>query len=232
MLLILACVAFPARAQEMDNATNAEPGLHPKPSIVSPSWSLDLELQTPRTIAARDFSGSLRWYWYLPYTLTNHTGEDRLYTPQVTVTDNLGQIIQVGREIPPTVYPAVKSRLRNPLLESPEQVVGKILQGEDFARDSVFIWPVSEKDVDEFTIFISGADGETQVLVSPVTGEPVMQPAIDPLTEEPIMDESGKPTLAPVLVRRTRVLTYANPGTHGSPQFYNAELTETSVVMR
>lgn len=227
LLAVTCCLVSAALAQD-----DEELGLHPKPELVSPSWSFDLDVRQPRTISARDYSGQRTWYWYLPYRVTNYTGEDRLFTPQITVTNDKGEIFETGKGIPPTVYAAIREKLRNPLLETPEQVVGRVLQGEDFARDSIAVWPVSGKDIDQFTVFFTGADGETQELVSPVTGDVLMQPEVDPVTGEAVVDRDGKPVMTPVLVRRTRVYTFATPGTHNSPQFERPELIDESVVMR
>ncbi|MEM8496165.1 MAG: hypothetical protein AAF663_12355, partial [Planctomycetota bacterium] len=175
------------------------------------------------------------WYWYLPYKVVNHTNEDRLFIPEVTVMDNHGRIVTAGRKIPQNVYPAIAERLGNELLESPDDVLGRLLQGDDFAKESVAIWPASSRDVDEFTVFFAGADGETKQLLSPSTGEPVLQAAIDPITGEAVLDDEGNPVMQPVMVRRTRTFTYATPGTLSSNsklRLQPVQLIGESVVMR
>ncbi|MEM8738805.1 MAG: hypothetical protein AAGG38_10065 [Planctomycetota bacterium] len=188
-------------------------GTFAEPSIINPAWSFDLEVNTPKAIAVADDRGLVRWYWYMAYQVTNNTGEDRLFIPEVTVIDDNGRIVTVGRRIPASVYPAIAERLGNKLLLSPDDVLGRLLQGEDFAKESVAIWPASDEDVDEFTVFFAGADGETKPLLSPRTGEPVLQAEIDPITGAAVLDEQGNAVLQPVMVRRTRAYTYATPGT-------------------
>lgn len=165
----------------------------PEPAVVSPSWNLDLEYDQPRAVAVNDPAGNVRWFWYLPYQVTNRTGEERLFIPEVTVYTDTGEIIRAGHGVPAGVVDAVQKQLNNPLLESPIEVVGTILQGEDYAKESVAIWPAFDGDVDQFTIFFGGISGETQTVTNPLTGEEV-------------------------LVRRTKMLTYRTPGNYPSPQ--------------
>ncbi|MEO1236897.1 MAG: hypothetical protein AAFX76_08940, partial [Planctomycetota bacterium] len=152
-------------AQEQEPAE----GTHAEPSIINPTWAFDLTVNTPRPILVNDDRGVPRWYWYAAYKVVNRTGEDRLFIPEITVVDDNGRIVTAGRRIPPAVYPAIAERLGNDLLESPDDVLGRLLQGEDFAKESVAIWPASVEDVDEFTLFFSGVDGETKPLLSPRT---------------------------------------------------------------
>ncbi len=166
---------------------------YPEPAIVSPSWSLDIEVQAPEAIAIEDVDGTVRWFWYIAYKVVNPTDEDLLFIPEITIANDQGEIINAGQNVPPTVFPAIQERLGNPLLLSPVEVVGKLLQGEDFAREGVAIWPASEQDVDSFSVFIAGLNGETQNAINPVTGESV-------------------------LVRRTLMLEYKSPGNFVRPQ--------------
>ena len=56
------------------------------------------------------------------------TDEDLLFIPEITVANDTGDIINAGENVPPTVFPAIKKRLGNPLLLSPVEVVGKQLR--------------------------------------------------------------------------------------------------------
>jgi hypothetical protein len=166
---------------------------YPEPAIVSPSWSLEVEVTKPAAISIEDVDGSIRWFWYVTYKVVNPTDEDLLFIPEITVANDLGEIITAGENVPPTVFPAIKERLGNPLLLSPIQVVGKLLRGDDFAREGVAIWPAPDGDVDAFSVFIAGLNGETQTIANPLTGESV-------------------------LVRRTLMLEYKSPGNFQRPQ--------------
>jgi hypothetical protein len=213
-LLLLPALVFLARPVSAQNEdADSGPGTFAQPGIVNPNWSIDLELDTPNAIYVDPENAPGRWYWYAAYKVTNNTGDDRLFIPEVVIIDNDGRIVQANRRIPPAVFPVIAERLGNPLLESPNNVVGRLLQGEDFAKESVVIWPAAPRDVDEFTLFFGGVDGETQPLVSPSSGEVVMQEAVDPITGKTVTDEDGEPVMRPVTVRRTRAYTFATPGT-------------------
>jgi len=181
-LCLVVFSALPPRAQA-----------YPEPAIVSTSWSLDVTVRAPEAISIEDVDGSIRWFWYISYQVVNPTDQDLLFIPEITVANDRGEIITAGENVPPTVFSAIKKRLGNPLLLSPIEVVGKLLQGEDFAREGVAIWPVAEGDVDAFSVFIAGLNGETQNVVNPLTGESV-------------------------LVRRTLMLDYQSPGNFTNPQ--------------
>jgi hypothetical protein len=180
---------------------------YPEPAIVSPSWSLEIEVQAPEAISIEDVDGSIRWFWYIAYKVVNPTDEDLLFIPEITIANDRGEIITAGQDVPPTVFPAIKQRLGNPLLLSPVEVVGKLLQGDDFAREGVAIWPASSGDVDAFSVFIAGLNGETQNAMNPITGESV-------------------------LVRRTLMLEYKSPGNFTRPQEQPIIEVDRSEVMR
>ncbi|MEM9789612.1 MAG: hypothetical protein AAF842_04310 [Planctomycetota bacterium] len=176
----------PADAQQ---AGRPDVGTFATPRTASPSWTLDFDYQTPRAIAVEDLAGQTRWYWYLPYTVTNQTGADRLFVPNATVYTDAGQMIDANVDIPPAVYRAIDAQLDNDLLEPPTQVVGEILQGPDYARESVIIWPHFNTDVDRFTLFVTGLSGETASV------------------EVPGSDETE-------LLRRTAALKFGSPGNY------------------
>ncbi len=147
---------------------------YPRPAIITYSWEIDARFQAPGLISVQlPGKTESKLYWYLPYTVSNNTGEDRLWIPQVSVYTDRGQLIQAGRNVPAIVFLKIREVLRNHLLESPVDVVGTLLQGDDNARDSVVIWQAPEGDVDTFSVFIGGLSGETQLVTDPVTGEAV-----------------------------------------------------------
>ena len=166
---------------------------YPEPAIVSSSWQLDFEHQKPQAIAVEALDGSTQWYWYLPYKVINRSGDDRLFIPEFVIYTDAGDIISSGENVPAYVFAAVKRELGNDLLESPVEIVGPLLQGEDYARESVAIWPALPHDVDQMTIFVGGLSGETQTIQNPLTGERV-------------------------LVRRSLMLRYRTPGNYRTPE--------------
>ena len=147
----------------------------PEPRIVTDSWKIDFQFETPRVINVVTEPGQpAQTFWYLPYTVTNESGEDQMFIPDIRILTNEGQLLQAGRNVPPNVFDAIKAEQRNKLLESPIEVIGRILQGEDNAKDSVAIWAAPEADVDAITITIKGLSGETTVVKNPESGEEIV----------------------------------------------------------
>lgn len=181
---------------------------YPEPAIVSPSWALDFTFKNPQPMAVHNAEGQVQWYWYMPYKVVNQTGEDRLFIPEITIATDSGRIITAGQNVPPSVFTIVKRKLlKNPLLENPMEIVGKILQGEDYAREGVAIWPAFGHDVDEFVVFFAGHSGENATVLNPITGEKV-------------------------LMRRTMMLRFGSPGNHPSPETQPITLEQHTEVMR
>lgn len=148
---------------------------YPQPRIVTDSWQLDFDYEMPRVITVATEPGQPpRTFWYLPYTVTNDTGADQMFIPDVRILTNTGELITAGRDVPPVVFKAIEAEQRNPLLVSPIEVIGRLLQGEDNAKDSVAVWAAPEADVDAVTVLIKGLSGETTVVKNPETGEDVV----------------------------------------------------------
>lgn len=179
----------------------------PEPEIVPSAYQLDFTYNAPQAIAIRSPKGNIQWYWYLTYTITNNTGDDHLYIPDVTVSYDDGVIVTAGADIPSSVFKAIEKKQRDPLLLSPLQVVGELLQGKDFAKTSVAIWPHFGSQVKEMRIFIAGLSGET--------------------TKIKVKDKKE-----PVLLRKTRMLIYEVPGTNTHPQEQAIKRKSDKWIMR
>lgn len=193
--LILAITA-PAIAE--DRAAS-----YPEPNIVQSSWELDIKLNAPAVISVQiPDEPKPRLFNYITYTVTNRTGNDQLFVPDLNVLTDAGDLIQLNRNIPPLAFQKIKERLRNLLLESPTKIVGPILQGADNAKDGVAIWPVPDHNITSFKLFFGGLSGETHSVKDPVTGEPK-------------------------LLRKTLELSYETPGdeahTHQKPFVFKSK---------
>ena len=181
-----------------------------EPALVPTSWQLEFTYRAPRPIAVRGIDRRVRWYWYMPYKIVNNSGQEQFFVPEFTIATNRGDIITAGRGIPPHVFTAVKKELGNRLLENPLQVSGRILLGEDHAKESVAIWPVFQHDVDYQTIFVASLSGESVIIKHPLTGKDV------PL-------------------RKSLMLTYHTPGSRApsvTPQQQTVRLLSKTWVMR
>ncbi len=168
-----AAEADAAQAQAVGQSV-ANPEGVPEPSLVPRSWDLEITAQPLRSILVRQPSGSFDAYWYMAYKLVNNTGQERQFVPEFTMATDAGDVIEAGRGVPPTVFDAIKAKLGNPLLESPNEVIGRILQGSDFARESVAIWKHPGHDIDQARVFASGLSGETIRIANPLTQDTVV----------------------------------------------------------
>lgn len=151
---------------------NADVDAAPEPDLVSKSWQFEFSADAPRAIAVKNLRGKYEWFWYVTYKVENNTGRERLFTPEIVVGTDKGDIVRAGRGVPTRVFDAVKKQVGNRLLESPTEVVGRLLRGEDHAKESVAIWPAFKHNVDMVTVYFGGLSGETKVVKTPDPTDP------------------------------------------------------------
>ena len=145
-----------------------------EPNIVSRDWQYEFSHDPPRAIAVYGIGGRVSWYWYITYKVINETGDERLFVPEVIIYTNTGKIFPTGRNVPAAAFAAIQEKLENPLLESPAEIIGRLLQGTDHAKEGVAIWPAPTEDVDRITVFFSGLSGETKAIKHPLSGKRIV----------------------------------------------------------
>ncbi|MFN3166451.1 MAG: hypothetical protein ACE37H_05230 [Phycisphaeraceae bacterium] len=204
----------------------------PQPDAVTNSWSFDFQHSTPDTIAIENADGSVDWYWYMTYKVTNYEQDELFFDPRIVIQNDAGEIITANLGVDPRVFRAVLELTQNPLLVPPVEVPGRVFKGEDYARESVAIWPVDKDDVDQFKVFVGGIFGEVKLVTDPSTGKPITVPVIDALTGEPKTNPDGSPMTQPLLLKRTKMLHYKTPGTTESKQNPAIKLEDEKDVMR
>lgn len=178
----------------------------PEPQVFNRAWEFDFSHSKPRPIAVIDVQGKTKWYWYMTYKVVNNGKVERLFSPEFIISTDQGDIIPAGR-VPASLFDRVKEEVRNPLLMAPVQVVGKLLIGEDCAKESVVMWPAFSHDIDKLTIFVGGLSGETQSITNPANNESVV-------------------------LTKTLAINYDFPGTDGPIQFQTVEPKGEKWVMR
>jgi len=144
----------------------------PQPSEVPVSWELDLNFEHPQAIQMR-LPGQERpaTFWFMRYSVTNHTGADQIFVPNFTLYTDTGQVLPAGRKVPGAVFEKIKQTYNDPLLKETSAMTGKLLEGDDNAREGVAIWTDFDPDAGAFDLFVGGLSGETAdvVLPKPVT---------------------------------------------------------------
>jgi hypothetical protein len=108
-------------------------------------------------------------YWYVLYKIVNNTGQEVEFLPRFEVMTEDGAIFGSEQKVPPQVFSAIQRRHSSdrPLLQPHIRIVGRILQGEDNARDGVAIWPDFSANSDKFTIYVSGLSQEAEQVRNP-----------------------------------------------------------------
>jgi hypothetical protein len=145
----------------------------PEPNLAYRGWELQFDHSKPRAIEIKDATGAIKSYWYMTYKVTNMTKSERLFIPEITIATDAGDVFPANKDIAPSVFQAIKDETGNHLLMGPIRVVGKLLLGEDEARESVAIWPAFDHQVGEVDVFFSGISGEVQIYKDPVSGDSV-----------------------------------------------------------
>jgi hypothetical protein len=145
----------------------------PEPSVVPVSWELTFK-HGPVERLVTPIDGKNRTFWFMRYTVSNNSGKDILFTPDFQLMTDTGQVTEAFKNVPNAVFEKVKELYKNPLLLSPNNILGKLLQGDDNAKDGVIIFGDVDPNGREFQIFVSGLSGETAEVKNPVTHESVI----------------------------------------------------------
>lgn len=157
-------------------ALSAIPGLTsvapaaPTPSIAPKSWQLEFEFEDPRRLVIQVPGESKpRVYWYMLYTVTNSGNRDVQFMPRFEIVTDSLQVLETDVAADPAVFDAIKKvhTKDKPFLLEPLEVMGKLLQGADNAKDSVAIWQDFSGNTRQFTVFVSGLSGETVIMANP-----------------------------------------------------------------
>ncbi|MBN1846786.1 MAG: hypothetical protein JW810_13965 [Sedimentisphaerales bacterium] len=172
----------------------------PKPALVpaAGTWQLDILLhgEPQRIELVLPGDDQPKAFWYLLFTVTNHTGRDVDFYPKFELYTDTFKLYQAGTSLQRPVFEAIRQRYQDtiPLLEPLALATGRILQGEDNARDSVVIFPEFDPNARFVKIFLAGLSNETQIIDSPVLTVPA----------------TGRPQ--EILLKKTLMLSYQIPG--------------------
>lgn len=181
LIAALACAMFTAGARAD----------YPQPSVYPIAWEFDFQHSQPKRVVV-NVPGSLvpMAYWYVTYTVTNNTDQERPFLPSFEMLTNDGKTISSDKNIPLKVFETIKAREGNRFLEHANTIGGTLRLGEDQAREGVAIWKEPMPEMGSFSIFVSGLSGET-VFLKDDQGNEIKNPA-------------GRPTI----LRKTLQLNY------------------------
>ena len=146
----------------------------PEPDPVPRRWQLDIDPGDLR-VTVVDLPSGPKAYYYIDYLVTNNSGEDVYFAPSFTLyTPDDGELLRSGRGIPREVTDQVLAELDDEFVQDEIRVQGLLLQGKEYARQGVAIWPVENTKVDEIVVFATGFSGETKRVERPDNGETVV----------------------------------------------------------
>lgn len=142
----------------------------PEPDAIPTKWQLDVE-PGPLRLASVDVPGEgIKFFYYLTFKVTNNTGADQLLAPKFEIATDEGEILRSDRGVAPAVTETLLARLRNPYLEDQIAIQGRILEGQENAREGLIVWPCNDLSPDEVTVYAEGFSGESKSVVAPDSG--------------------------------------------------------------
>lgn len=220
---LVCAAALGLAAVAVTTTTDVRPAhAFPKPSVYPITWQLKFSHGEPKRIVVKPRgSNSAQAFWYMTFTVTNLTDEEQRFLPVFEMVTGDGKVIRSDKGISPDVFDAVKAREHSKLLEPIDKIAGRLLIGEDQARDGVAIWPEPSTRMGTFQIFVGGLSGEEVTLKN---GEAYTIKDWTKVTEE------EKKSL--ITVRKTLQLTYQIPGDENHPEEHPVIAKGEEWVMR
>jgi hypothetical protein len=196
----------------------------PKPSEIPSSWQLNVEVDDPKAIEVT-LPGQTKpeRFWYVRFNVINRTGEDRIFVPEFELYTDTGQVLRVGQHVPSAVFRAIKELYNEPLLTDMTGMTGKLLQGEDNAKDGVAIWRDFDPQAGQIDLFLGGFSGETAEVVLP---KPVQVVEVDAAGHEKTI------TRDKAILSRTYHLVYDVPGEASARTYTPAKMVKKEWIMR
>lgn len=144
----------------------------PEPLPVTNRWELDFK-PGPLRLASVQVDGEPKLFLYLTYEVRNFDSTELRFVPSFTLVSDQGQAVPSGQDVPAEVTREIMDKLRDPLLMDQISMIGPVKRGEEHTRRGLAIWPITDADPTELSIFAAGFSGESETLelTDPRTGE-------------------------------------------------------------
>jgi hypothetical protein len=148
-------------------------GAVPEPALVPEEdvWQLEVELhgEPQQVLVTMPGEDQPQRFWYLLYSVYNNTGNDVDFYPQFDLFTDTFKLYRAGVKSRQVVFEAIRQAYAKtiPLLESEDMITGRILQGQDNARDSVAIFEEFDPNATSVKIFMAGFSNETVRIDAP-----------------------------------------------------------------
>jgi hypothetical protein len=147
-----------------------EVGTGPQPAPRPVAWELEFKFLDPRRIEIQlPGSDHAEAYWYVVYTVTNPGPRSQRFFPWFQIVTEDLRVHETDLGISPLVFEAIRERhkVTHKYLVEPTKVIGAVLSGDDYARESVAIWRNIDLTLNSFSVYVSGLSGELQFLPNP-----------------------------------------------------------------
>ncbi len=144
---------------------------YPRPGPSPRDWQLDFKFGPLKMVRLSRPGRQIQTFWYLPYTVTNNTGRAVDFYPRCHLFADTGQLFEASQGVDALAYPDIAELLGRELLEEELFVRGRLLQGEENARESVIILKDFDPKAISFKLFISGLSGEQVFVTDPMSGK-------------------------------------------------------------
>jgi len=195
-----------------------------QPSEVPVSWNLTFDFYDIQRIELT-LPGQTqpRIFWYMLYTVQNDTGQDVDFYPSFELVTDTAKVYPSDVSVSPLVFQAIKRRHRatHPFLLDSVQIVGKLLQGEDNAKEGVAIWPQFDPQANRVTIYVSGLSGETRIVENPAYDPTRPETELLKLPDGPRIEQTVNPRY--FVLRKTLAIRYSLPGDRATRRLTQAQ---------
>lgn len=161
-LLSLVMVVLTASTLCLAETGTDKPQNPPTPSLYAISWEFAFTWRTAsRIVVEVPGKTTPQAYWYLPYTVTNNTGAERMFMPDFELVAPDGKVHRSDTNISPTVIAAIRVREGNKFIVSSTEASGELRLGPEQAKYGVAVWPEPAFRMERFAILVAGLSGES-----------------------------------------------------------------------
>ena len=220
----------------------------PEPSPSPVAWELKFEPTPPMRIQV-DVGKGPQTYWYILYSVTNDTGKDIDFYPEITRVSEIETeaTVEQAKKQPAVaphlavdpalvglhskVFKAIQERhaKTHPFLKPPVEAISRLLQGRDNALTSVMVFSDLDPRVSKFTLYITGLSGEIQAKPNPGydpkrPSGPEIKPGV------PTTQKDDNPKF--FVLRKTLAMPYTLPGDAKTRKTAEPKLGKRDWVMR
>ncbi len=139
-----------------------------EPAPTPIAWEIELDFQDPRRIDVVH-NGRQHTFWYVVYTARNTSDKTQHFQPTFQIVTEDLHVFNTDTSAPPVAFEAIRELHRgsHPELRHPTRAIGPIRRGEDYAIESVAIWRDANLSGNNFSIFVAGLSGETEIVPNP-----------------------------------------------------------------